>query len=215
MCDHTLAPVSLLPSLELCQKPVPTDCESKPMSKNYTVQWVALESQTHNHSNANWWCNACLEQCRKTEYSKDFTAEWLEALWAWTLQFAQMTWALTVALAVGLFGLFVSVLWILHCFFEGVDNDSRIHQANLKARDGLDMEERDQLQGEHKSLLAKRERLLVHIDQIKDARAFPNSDGKWGIKAGLVDLEEAVSQLSDCEAKLGQTEAKLSYHMHG
>lgn len=185
------------------------------MSNNHTVQWVQLESHNHTHSNAGWWCNTCLEQCRITEDSKDFTAEWLEAISAWTWQFAQMTVALITALAVGLFGLFVSALWILHCFFEGVDSDTRIHQANLKARDGLEMEERDQLQGEHRSLLAKRERLLVQIDQIKDAMSFPNSGGKCGIKAGPGDLEAAFGELCECEAKLGQTEAKLSYHMHG
>lgn len=184
------------------------------MKKTRTVEWLPLQTQTHHHSPANWWCNACLEQCQFKEESKDFTSEWLEAISAWTWQFAQMTVALITALAVGLFGLFVSVLWILHCFFEGVDNDTRMHRANLKARDGLEMEERDELQGAHKSLLAKRESLLLQIDQIKDAMAFPNSGGKCGISASSGDLEEALGELSDCEAKLAQTEAKLSYHMH-
>jgi len=185
------------------------------MNKTQTVEWIPLQTQNHQHSPASWWCTSCLEQCQLKEQSKDFTSEWLEAIWAWTVQFTQMTVALATSLAVGLFGLFVSVLWILHCFFEGVDSDTRIHRANLKARDGLEMEERDQLLAEHKSLLAKRDRLLLQIDQIKDAQTFPSSGGTYGIKAGVDDWQEAIEGLSECESKLAQTEAKLSYHMHG
>ncbi len=92
-----------------------------------------------------------MEQCLLKESQKDFTSEWLDALWLWTCQFAEMILSITIALSMGLFGLIISALWILHCFFEGVDSDFRTYQAQLKQRDGLELDERDGLLLTHKS----------------------------------------------------------------
>ena len=119
------------------------------------------------HYNHGWWCTECTNQLFEIDKQTDHTSEWLEVLSQWS-----EIGLLCILDALLMFGnavitLVIGLAWIVLCFFEGVDSDTRIYEKELTARDGLGREERHGLNGNYRQLLKERHYLVKSIDECK------------------------------------------------
>jgi len=183
---------------------------------------VLLSPRAENiHVNHGWWCSDCTDELFEVESSRDFTAEWLEALTAWAKIAGHFCGELLASIAIGVVGFFIALAWIIFCWCEGTASDTRLYEKQLKERDGLEREERDYLNACYTELLAERQRLLKSIDQAKagisQGSRTPHRhavDGDFSLVggSGIDDSPSNLSEFNKLEAyerRLAVVEQKL------
>lgn len=162
------------------------------------------------HYNHGWWCTECTNQLFEIDKQTDHTSEWLEVLSQWS-----EIGLLCILDALLMFGnavitLVIGLAWIVLCFFEGVDSDTRIYEKELTAKDGLGREERDAFDKEYKQVLAERHQVLKTIDTCKSNMRFDWGDAQFC--RDRKELQENQQQLDLANARLAGLEKTLRTH---
>ncbi|CAN5560347.1 hypothetical protein BH11CYA1_BH11CYA1_25730 [soil metagenome] len=138
----------------------------RPMTNDYPGIF-SIGSNQYIHVNHGWWCTECTNHLFELDGKTDHTSEWIDVLRQWSKIALLLLWDSILGLAIMTMSLFIGTVWILFCFFEGVDSDTRIYEQQLREKDGLERGERDDLTREYNQLLKERHYLVVAIDQCK------------------------------------------------
>lgn len=123
------------------------------------------------HYNHGWWCTECTNQLFEIDKQTDHTSEWLKAIRQWSEIGLLCAWDTLLTAGNAVTTLIIGLAWIVFCFFEGVDSDTRIYEQQLKERDGLERQDRDQFNKQYNQLLKERHSLIIAIDQCKSNAA--------------------------------------------
>ncbi|MFA6211488.1 MAG: hypothetical protein WCT03_09570 [Candidatus Obscuribacterales bacterium] len=127
----------------------------------------SISTNQHVHVNHGWWCTECTNHLFEIDKQTDHTKEWVDVMRQWSTIGFLWLWDTFLAFGSAVISIVLGIAWILLCFFEGVDSDTRIYEQRLKDRDGLERPERDGLTGEYNQLLKERHYLVIGIDQCK------------------------------------------------
>ncbi|MFA7341334.1 MAG: hypothetical protein WC028_31420 [Candidatus Obscuribacterales bacterium] len=126
------------------------------------------------HYNHGWWCTECTNQLFEIDKRTDHTSEWLAVLRQWFEIGLLCIWDALLMFGNAVITLIIGLAWIVVCFFEGVASDTRIYEQQLKERDGLERDDRDQFNRQYNQLLKERHYLVIAIDQCKSNSAKGN-----------------------------------------
>jgi hypothetical protein len=119
------------------------------------------------HYNHGWWCTECTNQLFEIDKQTDHTSEWLEVLSQWSEIGLLCIWDALLMFGNAVITLIIGLAWIAVCFFEGIASDTKIYEQQLKDRDGLEREDRDQYNRQYNQLLKERHYLIKSIDECK------------------------------------------------
>lgn len=119
------------------------------------------------HYNHGWWCTECTNHLFEIDEQTDHTGEWIELIRQWAEIALLALWDGLILFGSTIITVIVGLLWILFCFIEGVESDTRIYEKQLTEKDGLVRQERDQLNCSYEQLLKERHYLVKSIDECK------------------------------------------------
>ncbi len=192
---------------------------------------LAPRSSEHIYTNHGWWCAECTDHLFDLDEQTDRTEEWIHTLYSWCKIGLVYLGQGTLALGGSILALILAIAWIIICFCDGVESDTRQYEKDLKDRDHLDRKDRDALSADHARLLAERQRILISIDQAKAQLAKPyvpvrkinEADKDFYVAGGYenehigdvhpaVKLKNYLDGLQKVECDLNELEARLYLH---
>lgn len=170
----------------------------------------STRTKQYIHYNHGWWCTECTNQLFEIDKQTDHTSEWLEVMRQWSEIGLLCIWDAILIFGNAMITLTIGLAWIVFCFFEGVDSDTRIYEQQLKERDGLERPERDSLDCAYKEVLMERQQLLKAIDMCKSNMRFDLGDAQYN--SDRRELQESQQRLDLVNARLAGLENKLRTH---
>ena len=129
------------------------------LCSNSTKQYV--------HYNHGWWCTECTNHLFEIDEQTDHTGEWIEVIREWAEIALHCLWEGLILFGSAVATMIMGLAWILFCFIEGVESDTRIYEQQLKEKDGLGRKARDELNCRYGQLLKERHYLVKSIDECK------------------------------------------------
>lgn len=187
------------------------------LCSNPTTQYV--------HYNHGWWCTECTNHLFEIDEQTDHTGEWIEVIRQWAEIALFALWDGLILFGSAIITVIVGLAWILFCFIEGVESDTRIYEQQLKEKDGLGRKERDELNCSYAQLLKERHYLVKSIDECKSNLAKGNFVAREksykgpeqdfierGAKSTPLSprVEQDSFQLDTYRLRLGEVEGQLS-----
>lgn len=186
------------------------------------------------HYNHGWWCTECTNHLFEIDEQTDHTGEWIEVIRQWAEIALFALWDGLLLLGSTVTTMIMGLAWILFCFIEGVESDTRIYEQQLTEKDGLGRKARDELNCRYGQLLKERHYLVKSIDECKSNLAKgafvameksykgPEQDFiEHGAKSTLLNprvdqdafqLETYCSRLGEVEGQLSKLEKELCIH---
>ncbi len=186
------------------------------------------------HYNHGWWCTECTNHLFEIDEQTDHTGEWIEVTRQWAEIALHCLWNGLIQLGSAVATMIVGLAWILFCFIEGVESDTRIYEQQLTEKDGLGRKARDGLNSSYGQLLKERHYLVKSIDECKSnlakgtfvameksykgpeqdfvergAKSHPQSSR---VDQDVLQLEAYFSRLGEVEEQLSELESELRIH---
>ncbi len=170
----------------------------------------SISTNQYVHVNHGWWCTECTNHLFEIDKQTDHTKEWVDVMRQWSTIVLLWLWDTFLAFGSAVISIVLGIAWILLCFFEGVDSDTRIYEEQLHAKDGLSRAKRDNLNSEYSEVLRERHQVLKDIDRCKSNMGIDS-----GYKQFCLDRKELQTnqqKLDLINARLDGFEKELRIH---
>jgi hypothetical protein len=159
------------------------------------------------HYNHGWWCTECTNHLFEIDEQTDHTGEWIEVIRQWAEIAMHCLWSGLIQFGSAVITVILGLAWILFCFIEGVESDTRIYEQQLTEKDGLGRKARDELNCSYNEVLKERQQLLKEIDICKSNMRFDLGERQYRIDQK--ELREKQQELDLVNARLIDFEREL------